>query len=129
MASGPPDAAHLQGEVEAAALDGARAVAIQHLELAAGPGKLQLQSGVLIPAAPAGGRSLELVFVGAGRIELDPPDAIEAGQLELFTGHRRLDEEISAAVLVVGMDGVTSALLKRPAVAAAAPQLATAQEM
>ncbi len=69
------------------------------------------------------------MFTGEGRIELEPPDAIEAGQLDLFTGRRRLDEEITAAVLVVGMDGAVSALLKKPAAAPTAAQLAVAQEL
>lgn len=119
----------VQRQVEAAALEPGRAVAVHHVELSAGLAKLRLETGVLIPVTAAGGRTLELVFVGQGRIELEPPDAIEAGQLDLFTGRRRLDEEIGAAVLVVGMDGAVGALLKKPAAAPTAPQLAAAQEL
>jgi hypothetical protein len=126
VAAPPPPG---ERQVEAAAPEPGRAVAVKHVELSAGLAKLRLETGVLIPVTPAGGRTLELVFVGQGRIELEPPDAIEAGQLDLFTGRRRLDEEIGAAVLVVGMDGAVGALLKKPAAAPTAPQLAAAQDL
>jgi Peptidase family M1 domain len=123
----PP--AVLERQVDEAALEPGRAVAVKHVELSAGLAKLRLETGVLIPVTPAGGRTLELVFAGEGRIELEPPDAIEAGQLDLFTGRRRLDEEIGGAVLVVGMDGAVGSLLKKPAAAPTAAQLAAAQEL
>ncbi len=43
---------------------------------------------------PARAARLELVFLGEGRLEAEPPDAIEAAQLELFTGRRRLDSRV-----------------------------------
>ncbi len=62
-------------------------------------------------------RPSRLLFValGSGRIDLDPPDAVEAGQLELFTGGARLDQEFQEAVLVVGLDAAVNGMLKRPA--------------
>jgi hypothetical protein len=125
----PSDLAGLEKVLGLAALDPARAVAVQHLALSGGLARMELEHGVLIPAAAMGGRTLEMVFVGAGRVTLEPPDAIEAGQLDWFTGRASLDEEISAAVLVLGMDGAGAALLRRPAAAPAADQLATATDL
>ncbi|MBV8201427.1 MAG: hypothetical protein JOZ15_12460, partial [Acidobacteria bacterium] len=124
-----PGSDALLAEVGAATLDPARAVNVQHVALAAGLATLRLDSGVVIPATPAGGRTIELAFVGSGHIELDPPDAVEAGQLELFTGHRRLEEDFTAMVLVLGMDEAAGALLRRPAATATEPQLAVAREL
>lgn len=110
-----PDPAALQAAIAGARLDSTRAVTLKGVKLGVGLGTLRLEDGVLIPATPVGGRTVELVFLGKGRIELEPPDAIEAGQLELFTGGSRLDEEFKEAVLVVGQDAAVAAMLKRPA--------------
>jgi aminopeptidase N len=128
-AAAPLDVASLGKAIDAAALDPAGAVAVNHLALSAGPARVELTSGVLIPAARLGGRTIELVFVGAGRVTLDPPDAIEASQLDLFTARPRLDENVTAAVLVLGLDSAAASLLRRPASAPGAADLATAQEL
>ena len=125
----PVDIAGLDKARGAAALEPARAVAVQHLTLSGGLARMELDHGVLIPAAALGGRTLEMVFVGTARVALDPPDDIEAGQLDWFTGRANLDEEISAAVLVLGMNNAAAALLRRPAATPTAEQLATATEL
>jgi hypothetical protein len=112
-----PDPAALQAAIAGARLDPARAVTLKNVKLGVGLGKLSLDEGVLIPATAVGGKTIEMVFLGKGRIEVEPPDAIEAGQLELFTGGSRLDEEFKEAVLVVGQDAAVSAVLSRPAAA------------
>jgi len=117
-----PDPASLQAEIAASRLEPARAVTLKKLKLNAGLATLHFDDGVLIPASGVGGKTVEMVFLGSGRIELDPPDAIEAGQLELFTGGTRLDQELQEAVLVVGLDAAVTAMLKRPA---AQPDAAT----
>ncbi len=109
------DPAALQAAIAGAKLDPARAVALKNVKLGVGLGTLRLDDGVLIPATPVGGKTVEMVFLGKGRMEVEPPDAVEAGQLELFTGGSRLDEEFKEAVLVVGQDAAVSAMLKRPA--------------
>jgi hypothetical protein len=110
-----PDPAALQAAIAGAKLDPARAVALKNVKLGVGLGTLRLDDGVLIPAAPVGGKTLEMVFLGKGRMEVEPPDAVEAGQLELFTGGSRLDADFKEAVLVIGQDAAASAMLKRPA--------------
>jgi len=112
------DPAEVQRQLAAARLEPERAVQVKGVKMNAGLARLSLDEGVVIPASRIAGRSRELLFVGRGRFVLEPPDAIEAGQLDLFTGRARLDEEFSEAVLVVGLDGAVDALLRRPAAAA-----------
>jgi hypothetical protein len=110
-----PDPAALRREIGALRLDPERAVMLDGVKLAAGLAQLQLD-GVLFPTSPVGGKVVEMVFLGVGRITLEPPDSIEAGQLELFTGQSRLDAEFGEAVLVVGLDAAVDAMLgKTPA--------------
>ncbi|HKI03482.1 MAG TPA: M1 family aminopeptidase [Thermoanaerobaculia bacterium] len=116
----PPAPAALQEEIAASRLEVSRAVSLKKLKLNAGLATLHLDDGVLIPASAVGGKTVEMVFLGSGRIEIEPPDAIEAGQLELFTGGTRLDEEFKEAVLVVGLDAAVSSMLRRPAAQPAA---------
>src|SRR3954452_10886755 len=110
-----PEPAALQAQIAAAHLEIGRAVTVENVKLAVGLGTLRLEDGVLIPATAVGGKTIEMVFLGKGRLEVEPPDAIEAGQLELFTGGSRLDAEFKEAVLVVGQDAAAAAMLKRPA--------------
>jgi len=123
------DPAVLTTEIAAAHLEPARAVSLKKLKVNAGLGTLRLDDGVLIPASGVGGKTIEMVFLGSGRIELDPPDAVEAGQLELFTGGARLDQEFQEAVLVVGLDAAVTAMLKRPAAQPDAATLKRAEDL
>jgi aminopeptidase len=110
-----PDPAALWKEIQASRLDAGHAVSLKKVKLSMGLATLQLDDGVLFPATGAHGKSAELVFQGKGRLIIEPPDSVEAGQLELFTGGARLDEEFKEAVLVVGLDAAVSAMLKKPA--------------
>ncbi|MES1245081.1 MAG: M1 family aminopeptidase, partial [Acidobacteriota bacterium] len=120
-----PDPAALRKDIEGLTLDTGRAVALKNVKLAAGLGMLQLSDGILFPATPVGGKVVEMVFVGKGRITLEAPDAIEAGQLELFTGASRLDAEFGEAALVIGLDAAVDAMLRKPA---AQPDAATVEK-
>ena len=42
-------------------------------------------------AVRVAGRTVEWVFAGQARFRFEPPDEIEADQLELFSGQRELD--------------------------------------
>src|ERR687891_366141 len=99
-------------------LDPSRAVSLKNVSLNAGLATLRLEDGVLLPAALVEGKTEELVFLGKGRITLDPPDDIEAGEPGLFICEPRLDEEVSEIVLVLGLDAAVEALLRRPPVTA-----------
>jgi hypothetical protein len=112
--AGVSDPAALRREIEASRLDPARAVTLKNLKLNAGIATLTLGDGVLLPVSAVGGKTVEMVFLGQGRIVIEPPDAVEAGQLDLFTGAPRLDEELTEMVLVLGLDAAVDAILKRP---------------
>src|SRR5215210_7837432 len=127
--AGAADPAVLQKEIAALRLDPARAVMLKNVKLAAGSGFLYLDDGLLVPATAVGGKTAEMVFLGKGRIELDPPDEIEAGQLELFTGSPRLDEEVTEIALVLNMDAAVEALLRRPKATPDAAQAQRAEEV
>ncbi|HXU47299.1 MAG TPA: M1 family aminopeptidase [Thermoanaerobaculia bacterium] len=113
VAAAGPDPKALLADLDKLALRPEAAVVVPRTKLAAGLATLTLE-GKLIPAAPVGGHVTEMIFLGNGRIELTPPDEIEAGQLDLFTGDRQLDERFDQAVLVIGPDGAVDTLLKRP---------------
>lgn len=112
----PADPAALLRSIAESRLDPSRAVALRNVKLNIGLAMLNLEDGILVPAVAEGVSPIELVFLGKGRIEMDAPDTIEAGQLELFTGAPRLGESFQEAVLVIGSDAAVSALLRKPAV-------------
>ena len=124
-----PEPAALQAAIAGARLEPARAVALKGVKLAVGLGTLRLDDGVLIPATAVGGKTIEMVFLGKGRLEVEPPDAIEGGQLELFTGGSRLDAEFKQAVLVVGQDAAVAAMLRKPAAQPDAGQVRQAETL
>ncbi len=85
-------------------LDPASAVTVEGLTIHIGPAELKLDSGVLVPTLPIAGNREEAVFVGSGRLIYEPPDLIERGQLDLFSGRVRLNEPFEQ--LVVGGAGL-----------------------
>ena len=83
-------------------LDLGRAVAVDGVTVNWEMGTLELLDGILVPAPsrPQRPEGAELLFVGHGRLHATPPNATEAGQLELFSGGRELDVDFTEAVLV-----------------------------
>ncbi|HKQ60409.1 MAG TPA: M1 family aminopeptidase [Candidatus Polarisedimenticolaceae bacterium] len=126
-AATPP--AELWAEIRAARLDPARAVSVSQLNVDLGLGTLLLGAGVLVPAAPVDGQVWELVFLGDARFQLEPPDAVEGGQLELFTGRPRMDEPVGPVILVTGNGELTARLLDRAAATLSAEQTRAASEL
>ncbi|MDX1999212.1 MAG: M1 family aminopeptidase [Thermoanaerobaculia bacterium] len=110
------DPVALASSLEAANLAPERAIQLERVNLAIGPGKLHVKKAFLVPALTPTGDAVEFVLLGDARLELDPVDAVEAQQLELFTGSRKLTETLSEGVLVFGSGKVRQALLARPAV-------------
>lgn len=86
---------------------------VSNLGLETGWATIELLDGVLYPVQAADGSVSELIFLGQGRVQLDPPDPLEASQLELFTGAPKLSETFNEAVLVVARDMAAQALLGR----------------
>ncbi len=109
------DPAVLLDDVETTHLEGDHAVKVRNLNLSAGMARLELNDGVLFLASPVAGKVVEMVFIGDARLSLEPPNAIEADQLELFTGDSELDELVSEAVIAVAMDAAAEAIARRPA--------------
>ncbi len=117
------DPAVLLRQIRAASLDVSQALDGSGVRLGTGFATLDLDRGILIPVRGGGGRTVEMVFVGRGRANLDPPDDVEAGQLELFTGGSRLAETFTEAVFVVARDAAAGALLRRPAAGIVEPRV------
>jgi hypothetical protein len=101
--------------IRSTSLDSQRAVELTNVELDVGVAILHVDRGVLIPTRPIDGRTIEFVFIGQARFRCEPPDEIEAGQLELFTGRRYLDAPLDEAVLVIASERSARELLNRPA--------------
>ena len=115
-------------QIRSTTLQPARAVVVDNLEIDMGPATLRLNHGLLIPAAPNGDRTTELVFLGDAHFEMSPPNAIEADQLELFTRQESLDEPIDRAVFVIGNGDLTARLLDRDPATTLDPEQAAAAD-
>ena len=102
----------LYDELQRTRLDPSRAVVLEQVDVPFGSGSLYVHDGVLVPTHPVAGRTVEWVFVGQARFRFDPPDDIEADQLELFSGQRELDVGLEAAVMVRADDAPVRALLE-----------------
>lgn len=89
-----------------------RAVAVEGRRVPLARGSLELTRGFLVPAAPRGEAPLEVVFVGEGRFEFTPPNAIEAHQLEVFARKSVLSEDVERALLAFGDAGAVRALFE-----------------
>ncbi len=120
-AAADADPESLWQEIRATRLAPERAVEVSGLRLDTGMAELSIERGVFFPATAVGERVVEMVFLGRARLHLEPPDDIEAGQLELFTGHPRLDEEITEAVLAIAHDAASERIYGRDPVAAVDP--------
>ena len=114
-ANATQDPAAIRQAIADTRLEPGRAVTVENLEIVAAMASFQIEEGTVFLATPVGDRVAEMVFVGKARLVLDPPDEIEAGQLELYTGGVRLDEPVSEAALVVAFDAAVDAVSDRPA--------------
>ena len=114
IAAETTDPSAVTADMRRIALDPSAAVKVNDFSLRAGLARVVLSEGTLVPATHVAGRAVEFVFVGEGRIELDAPNEIEAGQLELFTGSTALRERFRRAVLVIALDAAADAIARRP---------------
>lgn len=110
-----PSPAELLEGIRSSELEPAKAVELSGVRLAMGAATFDVAHGVMVPASSVGEHAVEMVFLGRARVLMEPPDAIEGGQLELFTGDSRLAETVTEGVLVVTLDAASKALLDRPA--------------
>ena len=129
----------IRGSWSAALPDARSSIPLADLEFEAGPARFSLRNGRLYPVTPAregaGGFEREaggfrkdaprvFVFLGAGSIAVVPPDEIEAGQLELFTGSRTLDTAFTEAIFVV-LDETLAARMRSGTAATPASDIAS----
>jgi hypothetical protein len=106
---GPEEALREIQALELRADEGTQVVSV---EIDAGLAKLRLEEGILFPASPVGGQVVEMVFLGRARLLLAPPDEVEAGQLDLFTESRQLDEKIEEAVIAMARQEAVDVLFR-----------------
>ncbi|UCF69292.1 MAG: hypothetical protein JSV80_08455, partial [Acidobacteriota bacterium] len=118
-----PTPAELLAQIDANTLDVSRSVLAEGKTFNVGLARLRLLSGVLVPAGapagaagrPANGVVSEFVFLGRAELGIEPPDAIEADQLELFTGRRKLEIAIEQAVLAIASPALAQQLMSASA--------------
>ena len=90
---------------------------VENLRVELAPAHLDLESGTLIPVRGPSSPSQEFLFIGRGRFVLATDDPVEAYQLELFTAHDQMDEQVTRAVFAMGADAAATALASRPGAA------------
>lgn len=91
----------------------AEGIPVKGLILDLGMGELELTDGRLYVLGGYEQTSIEAVFIGHGTLRFTPPDDVEAGQLELFTGTRELDESITEISFATTSDFVVAAIRSR----------------
>ena len=94
----PLDPLEVYADQQAAKLAPARAARVAAAGFELGFARIELEEGWLIPFEAPSGRLVELLFLGRGRLVAEPPNKVEAAQLELFTGGRRLDAGFTAVI-------------------------------
>lgn len=113
------DAATVAGFREAfdrASIDPGDARIVGRTKIQAGPATVELRGGWVYPVRiPGSASAATYVFVGRGRIDLSPRDAVERQQLELFTGSETLSETFGEALLLVANDDAGRALVRADA--------------
>lgn len=107
------DPATLLQQLETPTLDPQRGVAVSNLVVDLGAARLEIESGHLFPAMPVGGRVFELEFLGEAFFTMEPPDVIEASQLEILTGRTKVELRVDSATLIMGRATHIAALFER----------------
>ena len=101
LAQGVEDPAALIREIDQRSATLGAPLAVGNLELETQAASFDFDEGLLFPASPVGGQTVEMVFVGRGRMRSAPVDPVEMDHLELHTGERILATHFTEAVLVV----------------------------
>lgn len=109
--AGKGEAARLLSVIQSARPAKDRAVTVRKAEIDMGHGVLVIDDGVLVPATPVEGRTLEVAFAGEAWFRFATTDKVENQQLELFTGGTTLLTPVTHAVLVAGNAAVFERLL------------------
>ncbi|HTQ85587.1 MAG TPA: M1 family aminopeptidase [Candidatus Solibacter sp.] len=84
--------------------DPSHAGAVVNLTLDRDAIRINFAHGQIQFAQPTGGKTYAAAFSGSGRVQVSPPNNLEAQQLALMTGEERLDLEFTQAVLFFSDD-------------------------
>ncbi len=122
-AAADADPAALLAEIRTARLEPDRAVEVGPLKINTGLAVLEVERGWLFPSTAVGGAVAEVVFEGKARLHLEPPNDVEAGQLELFAGAASVDVPVTEAALVVASDAASQAFFRRPPATGISPEI------
>ncbi len=94
--------------------DGAKSAAVSNLVIERDRIRITLANGTLQFAQPANGRAFAAYYSGSGKIEMAPPNALEAHQLLVNTGKRELAMSFSEALFSFS-DGLLEEIAKKTA--------------
>ena len=79
------------------AMDPAKVAVTENVEIVRDRVHITLVSGTIEFGQPVNGVVFAAVFRGEGRLQVEPPNAIEAQQLQLFTKQDKIDYKFSEA--------------------------------
>src|SRR6266852_6556321 len=97
QAPAPPPAASVWNALSSPAIDPAKSAHTENVEIVRDRVHIILTHGIIQFTQPVNGVVFGAVFRGSGRVQLDPPNLIEAQQLRLFTKQDKLDMAFSEA--------------------------------
>jgi hypothetical protein len=98
--SGPNDPQAIWNALAHPAFDPQKVASVSNLVITRDRIRIVLDSGTLHFTQPVNGIVFGAVFSGTGRLQMGPPNAIEAQQLQLFTKEGELNQQFSEAVFV-----------------------------
>jgi hypothetical protein len=116
----PASAAAVWNALSAPAMDPAKSAHVENVTIARDAVHITLTDGTIQFTQPANGVVFGAVFHGNGRVQVEPPNAIEAQQLKLFTKQVRLDLPFTDATFSF-TDGLADDLAKQLKWQAAGP--------
>ncbi len=91
------DATAVWNAVSQPAFDASKFAAVNGIQIARDRIHITLTSGTIQFAQPASGEVFAAAFEGQGRVQIEPPNALEAQQLKRFIGKDTLDMQFSSA--------------------------------
>lgn len=108
----PPSASAVWNALSAPAMDPARSAHVENVTIARDAIHITLTDGTIQLTQPVNGEVFGAAFHGKGRVQVEPPSAIEAQQLKLFTKEVRLDLPFTDATFSF-TDGLVGELAKQ----------------
>ncbi len=112
QAPAPPPAASVWNALSSPAMDPAKSAHTENVEIVRDRVHIILTEGTIQFAQPVNGVVFGAVFHGNGRVQVDPPNSIEAQQLKLFTKQDKLDMTFTDATFSF-TDGLADEVAKQ----------------